>query len=94
MYQPLPKKQVLENKPVISFYCRLHFSRKMKAKMKVYPRMLLKTKDRKCSVGEEARMCMKIRHLSVLSQNVDERKEDSCGRALPNSELQIPNLLP
>jgi hypothetical protein len=52
----------------------------MIAKMKGYPRMLLKTQDRKCSVGEEARMCMKISNLSSLTQNVDERKEDSFGR--------------
>jgi hypothetical protein len=31
---------------------------------------------------------MKISNLSALTQNVDERKEDSLGRALPNSEVR------
>ena len=60
----------------------------MTAKMKVYPRMLLKTQDRKCGIGKEPRMCMKTSSLSSLTQNVDERKEDSFakGRAsLPSS---------
>jgi hypothetical protein len=63
MFPPFPKNQALDIKSVINFNCRLSSSGKMIAKMKGYPRMLLKTKDRKCGVGEEARMCMKNKQL-------------------------------
>ena len=63
MGRPFPKNQAHEIKPVINFYCRLSFSRKTIAKMKVEPGMLLKTKDRNWTVGEEPGMCMKNKPL-------------------------------
>jgi hypothetical protein len=49
---PLEKIKCLKINPLAIFDCRLSKGRKMIAKMKVYPGMLKKTKDRNCTVRE------------------------------------------
>jgi len=63
VYPPFSKTQVFEIKRVIYFDCRLLQGRKMIAKMKAEPGMLLKTKDRNRTVREEPGMYMKNKPL-------------------------------
>jgi len=46
------KNPFIENKEVVGAYCRLSKGKKEDAKMKGYPGMLMKTKDRNCTVSE------------------------------------------
>ena len=63
MFRPYPKNQPFEIKSVTNLNCRLSYSGKMIAKMKGYPRMLLKTKGRNYTVSEYPRMCVKNKQL-------------------------------
>jgi hypothetical protein len=70
------KNQVIENKSVNQFTCRLSKRERQEGKMKVYPGMLLKIKDRFSTILAAAGMLMKNKNLTLPCGNIDERKGD------------------